>query len=151
MIPYPITVHEDLETFKGYVSGDVRYPTRTELIPTFDASKKCVHGNPFNQNTTIEIRQAKLYLADFNKEVSIHYQSAIGCECQQYYERGSQFLCNLDSRNIYSYIWLYDILHNMQENHFSIHGAYRSANNTRLIGDQNKLSVYEYEFVYEFR
>ena len=61
LIPYPITVHEDLETFKGYVSGDVRYPTRTELIPTFDASKKCVHGNPFNQNTTIEIRQAKLY------------------------------------------------------------------------------------------
>ena len=45
----------------------------------------------------------------------------------------------------------------MQENHFSIHGAYRSANNTRLIGDQNKLSVYEYEklrvnnFVYKFR
>ena len=87
------------------MSGDVRYPTRTELIPTFDASKKCVHGNPFNQNTTIEIRQAKLYLEHFNKEVSIHhYQSAIVCECQQYYGRRSQFILNLDIRNIYSYI-----------------------------------------------
>ena len=103
LIPYPITDHEDLETFKGYVSGDVRYPT--ELIPTFDASKKCVHGNPFNQNTTIEIRQAKLYLEHFNKEVSIHhYQSAIVCECQQYYGRRSQFILNLDNRHIYSYI-----------------------------------------------
>ena len=124
----------------------MRYPTRTELIPTFDASKKCVHGNPFNQNTTIEIRQAKLYLEHFNKEVSIHhYQSAIVCECQQYYGRRSQFILNLDNRHIYSYIQLYGILHNMQENHISIHVAYRSANNTRLIGDQNKLSVYEYE------
>ena len=143
LIPYPLIDDEDLETFKGYVSGDLKYPT--ELVPQFDASKKCIHGNPFNQDITVELRQAKLHLAHFSRDISIHYRPAIGCDCQQYYEGRSQLLFNLNNKHIFSYIWLYDILHNIQESHFTLHGAYRSANNTRIIGDQIELTKSMYQ------
>ena len=142
-IPYSLRDPEDLKTFEGYVSHDLKYPT--ELIPQFDVSKQCVHGNTFNKDLTIKLPKAKIHLAHFSKKVSIHYRPAIGCECRQYYEGRSHLLLNLDNIHIFPYIRLFDLLHNIQENHFSLHGAHRSANNTRSVGDQAPLREYMYQ------
>ena len=84
---------------------------------------------------TIEMLLAKLYLPFFSQDIVIHYRPADGCECKQFYDGCSDMLLNLDNKNIYPHLWLFDILHNTQETHFSLHGAYRSVNRTRMHGD----------------
>ena len=90
------------------------------------------------------MHDAQLHLPHISKKKPIHYRPAIGCDCRQYYDGRRDLLFNLDNHNIYSYIWMFDILHNIQTNHFTLWGAYDSANKTRRVAFTDNITEYGY-------
>ena len=142
LIPYNFLDPTDLKVWTGYISGQGKYPT--ELCPHHDPSKVCQHGNLFSEHP-IKLKVARLHLEHFTHNIPIYYRPAIGCDCRQNYEGRSDLLLNLDNTHIFSYVWLFNILHYTQENHLSLHGAFRSSNLSRMIGEQPKLRPYLYD------
>ena len=130
LVPYPLDDATDLETYAGYVSGSIRY--NTCLIPRYDSSKKCIHGNVFSETLIQSKGKSYLHTKDFTHECVVYHRLAIGCDCRQNYDGRDELLFNLDNIHIFSYQWLYDILHNTQETRYPLHVAYRSARRTRV-------------------
>ena len=141
-VPYLLLEQDDINLFSGYVSGQKPYPDT--LFPPFDASKKCKHGNIFSKDLK-EFKGGQLHLQYITLNVTVCYRTAIGCECRQHYDGRSDLLLNLDNIHIFPHIWLWDILHNTQENKYTLHGAFRSANHTRQAGYQMGLPKNMYD------
>ena len=142
LIPWFLKDDKDLEVFEGYVSNRAMYPT--DLYPNEDVTLKCIHGN-FYSSDLLKLRDGYLYLQHHTQSVSIYYRPVMGaCKCRLHYDGRSDLLFNLDNKHIFSFVWLYTILHNTQFNHYTLYGAFQEANATRLIGRQEDLSLYIY-------
>ena len=90
------------------------------------------------------MRDGFLHLPYHTQEVSIYYRVSTGsCKCRLNYD-GRSDLFNVDNKHIFPFLWLYDILHNIQYNHFSLYGAFQFGNAIHTLGSQEVLISYIY-------
>ena len=62
----------------------------------------------------------------------MYYRPSLGdCNCRLTYDGRDDLLLNLDNNQLFSYVWLFDILHDSQETRYPLAAAFRSANRTR--------------------
>ena len=130
-IPYTLETDKDIEIAQGYIGSDRPYPK--ELIPEFKEDLVCKHGNKFDKDVTVEMPKAKLHLPFISKAVSIYYRPAkdLVCECKQFYSGRDDLLLNLDNLHVFPWVWLFDILHDVQSTHTTLYGQCSSKNLTR--------------------
>ena len=134
-IPYPLNAG-DKALFRSYLCGR---PYPTHLIPEYSASRKCKCGHLFRDEDPtvlnwIQSKEASIHLAHTSLKCIVYYRPTTGnCECRQQYDGRRELLINLDNIHIFSYSWLFEILHHTQESAHPIRAAFNSANRTREI------------------
>ena len=99
----------------------------------------------YDETNTIEMHQAQLHHPFISKSLPIHYRPAIGCNHRQFYDGRHHLLLNLDNYHVFPYTWLFDILHNIQHNHFTLWGAYTSVNYSRKVSFTPGITDYTYD------
>lgn len=140
----PNIVHYQSEDLRNYCLGI--YPQH--LVPPFNPNLKCEHGFLYSQADPIlsgylTKAKATIHMSHIDLECSIYYRPSDGdCQCVQQYDGRSHLLLNLDNSNLYSYIWLLEILNNTQETRYPLACAFRSANRTRSILGQLCMKEY---------
>lgn len=138
-IPYPLdadpeTFEYDLADIKKYALGI--YPQH--LVPVYDPTNRCEHGNLYSQADPVStgcIKQSNaiIHLSHMDLECMIYYRPSQGhCQCRQRYDGRAHMLLNFDDKNLYSYTWLLELLHNNTETRYPLASAFRSANRTRI-------------------
>ena len=143
-IPYPFK-GTDITKFGFYASGN---PYPTHLVPKFDPSQKCQHGNSFNNGdpiskSWISVNNAKIHLAHISLSRCVYYRPTTGiCGCRQEYDGRGDHLLYLDNANLFPYAWLFDILHNTHETRYPIQSAFRAMNKTRSVCGQEIFKSY---------
>ena len=144
-ISYPLQ-GDDITKFKYNLSGN---PYPTKLIPKFNSSTKCKHENSFDSASPVSkgwvsTDKARIHYAFTSILCVVYYRPTQGnaCNCILEYDGRDDHLLYLDKNNLFSYAWLFDILHNTQETRFPLAAAFRSANRTRYICGQEVLKGY---------
>ena len=147
IIPYPL-VSDGKETYMAYLNGK-QYPKH--LVPKYNESLRCQCGHLFKNNDPIASKWIKknpayIHLKDISLECIIYYRPTIGnCICHQEYDGRSELLINLNNKHIFSYAWMFDILHTGHETGYPIRSAFRSANRNREICSRGVLKDYFYD------
>jgi hypothetical protein len=148
-ISYPLD-DDDAHKFTMYATGSWQYPDH--LVPS-DVSMTCEHGNGFDRRDPIEQQWI------LHKDAVIHtklasipcvtfYRPSLGdCSCYRSYDGASDLLLNLDNKHLFSYLWVYDILHDTQETRYPLAAAFRSANRTRTTCGLGPLGAHCYNYL----
>jgi hypothetical protein len=142
VIEYPLP---DIDTtkFSNYASGFEQYPTH--LVPPFDPKDICSHGHSFQDGDPISeswVANKKVYvhLKHVSMEAKLYYRPSNGkCSCKLDYDGRNDLLLNLNGKHLFSYAWLFDILHDTQETRYPLAAAFRSACRTRAVCGGNPL------------
>ena len=145
-IPYPFEDADDKIKFTSYATGNLKYPTN--LIPAYIEGKTCDHGKFYSRIPEPQKKKSWIHLAHSSLECTLYFRRAYDCDCDciQYYDGRSDLILNLNNTHLYSYSWLFDILHNTQETRFPLHVAYRSAKRTRVVcGIKPPLTRHDYD------
>ena len=145
-ITYPFTaeMHEQFAGFTG-VNGFAN-----GFIPIYDPHLVCEHDHKFNEgdpvaNKWILFHASRIHDNHHSKEAKMYYRPSLGdCICVQKYEGYNELILNLDNKNLFTYRWMMDILHNVQETRYPLAAAYRSAKRTRsMCGNVATMPTYQ--------
>ena len=147
LIPYPLTAI-DKSVFVQYISGQA---LPTKLVPQV-TTNVCAHGNTYDdsdpvQNGWIQNAKATLHAKHVSIPCCVYFRPTTGtCSCKYMYDGRDDLVLNLNNSNLYSYVWLFDILHDTQETRYPLAAAFRSANRTRSVCGLGPLLQHEYNF-----
>ena len=149
-VMYPLQ-DEEASKFIKYTSGALKYPQH--LVPDFDASHTCSHGFQFDSRDPVEQKwiwsqEAHIHMKHVSLTSATYFRPSLGdCSCAMSYDGANDLLLNLDNKHLFTYSWLFDILHDTQETRYPLAAAFRSANRTRTICGQGPLGDHCYNLL----
>ena len=124
------------------------YTTPPEhLFPKYSPTNKCVCNFAYDpgcpkENKWILSSKAKIHDARRSIDCIVYFRPTIGsCECIQPYDGNHDMVLNCDNANLFTWGWMYDIMHLTQETRLPIAALYRAVNRSRenAFGPEQKL------------
>ena len=107
----------------------IQHP-RNICFPKYSPTNKCVCNFAYDpgcpkENKWILNPKAKIHDARWSIDCIVYFRPTIGsCECIQPYDGNHNMVLNCDNANLFTWGWMYDIMHLTQETRLHIASLY---------------------------